>query len=95
MIATEDAYANIGIHRTQRQAERSVQGTSGKRISNGLYQKLLLTDVRQREFKRENARKMQDQDALSMQQINEYLSENCYAALNLNQRFAASSRTLN
>ena len=76
MIATEDAYANIGIHRTQRQAERSVQGTSGKRISNGLYQKLLLSDVRQREFKRENARKLPDQGARIIEEINAYLSEN-------------------
>ena len=60
MITTQPATMLPGMHNTQREAERAGRAAGGRRVSNGLYSKLLLTDLRTNEMDFENRRRLME-----------------------------------
>ena len=75
MITTQPATMLPGMHNTQREAERAGRAAGGRRVSNGLYSKLLLTDLRTNEMDFENRRRF-DGNSANLQEIYAHLSEN-------------------
>ena len=74
VVTTEKSNSNLAPCATVRAAEKSANHTGGKKISNGLYQKMLLTDVRTNSFRRERKRRVDN--GMNLEEIFNHLSHN-------------------